>query len=344
MSLGKVIRKYRKIRNLTQEEMAARLGVSAPAVNKWENENSYPDITLLAPIARLLGISLDTLLCFREELTMEEINEIVRKADRRLKEETYDETFRWARKKLEQYPNCEPLMLNLAIFFDAYRTVHEVPEDEKYDEYLCSLYVRMLGSREEATRVRAADCLFGFHMRKKQYDKAEKYLEYFSIQNPERKRKQAEIYAATERIQEAYKAYEELLFSDYQRISTELHQMYLLALQNDDRKRAHWLTDKKVELARCFEMGEYYEVSDRLELAALEKDADTVLDTMEAMLSNVERLVDFRNAPLYEHMEFKELSEEFLAGVRENLLKCFRDEETYGFLKNDRRWKELVKG
>ena len=117
MSLGKVIRKYRKIRNLTQEEMAARLGVSAPAVNKWENENSYPDITLLAPIARLLGISLDTLLCFREELTMEEINEIVRKADRRLKEETYDETFRWARKKLEQYPNCEPLMLNLAIFF-----------------------------------------------------------------------------------------------------------------------------------------------------------------------------------------------------------------------------------
>ena len=136
-------------------------------------------------------------------------------------------------------------------------------------------------------------------MRKKQYDKAEKYLEYFSIQNPERKRKQAEIYAATERIQEAYKAYEELLFSDYQRISTELHQMYLLALQNDDRKRAHWLTDKKVELARCFEMGEYYEVSDRLELAALEKDADTVLDTMEAMLSNVERLVEFQKlAPL----------------------------------------------
>ena len=85
MSLGKVIRKYRKIRNLTQEEMASRLGVSAPAVNKWENENSYPDITLLAPIARLLDISLDTLLCFREELTKEEVNEILQESDRRLK-------------------------------------------------------------------------------------------------------------------------------------------------------------------------------------------------------------------------------------------------------------------
>ena len=35
MSLGKVIRKYRKLKNLTQEEMAVRLGVTAPAVNKY---------------------------------------------------------------------------------------------------------------------------------------------------------------------------------------------------------------------------------------------------------------------------------------------------------------------
>ena len=38
MSLGKVIRKYRKIRNMTQEEMAGRLGVTAPAVNKWKTK------------------------------------------------------------------------------------------------------------------------------------------------------------------------------------------------------------------------------------------------------------------------------------------------------------------
>ena len=37
MQIGEVIRKYRKERNLTQEEMARYLGVTAPAVNKWEN-------------------------------------------------------------------------------------------------------------------------------------------------------------------------------------------------------------------------------------------------------------------------------------------------------------------
>lgn len=40
MMLGKVIRKYRKERNFTQEEMAERLGVTASAVNKWERDVS----------------------------------------------------------------------------------------------------------------------------------------------------------------------------------------------------------------------------------------------------------------------------------------------------------------
>lgn len=189
MSLGKVIRKYRKIRNLTQEEMAGRLGVTAPAVNKWEKENSYPDITLLAPIARLLDISLDTLLSFREDLTEEEINGIICEADLKLKEGPYDEAFRWAKKILEQYPNCEQLILNIAIIFDAQRIMQAVFQEAEYDEYFCSLYSRVLDSKDEAARIRAADSLVSFYIRKKQYKKAEKYLEYFSIQNPERKRK-----------------------------------------------------------------------------------------------------------------------------------------------------------
>ena len=54
MNIGSVIKKYRKVSGFTQEEMANRLGVTTPAVNKWENGNSNPDIELLAPIARLL--------------------------------------------------------------------------------------------------------------------------------------------------------------------------------------------------------------------------------------------------------------------------------------------------
>lgn len=342
MSLGKVIRKYRKIRNLTQEEMAVRLGVTAPAVNKWENENSYPDITLLAPIARLLDISLDTLLSYREELTAEEINGIVREADQKLKTGSYEEAFRWARKKLEQYPNCEPLILNLAVCLDAYRTIREVPDEEQYNPYLTSLYTRLLDSKDEAVRMSAADSLAGFYMRKKQYDKAEKYLEYFSIQNPERKRKQAQIYAETGRMQEAYKAYEELLFTDYQRVSMELHGIYLLALKENNMEKAQSIVQKQAEAAKFFGMGKYHEVSARLEIAAMEKDADAVIAIVEAMLSDIKEIGSFRNSPLYEHMEFKEMKEENLEEIKENLRKCFQNEESFGFLKNDSRYQNLL--
>ena len=40
MDIGVVIKKYRKEAGMTQEEMANRLGVTTPAVNKWENSNS----------------------------------------------------------------------------------------------------------------------------------------------------------------------------------------------------------------------------------------------------------------------------------------------------------------
>ena len=93
MNIGSVIKKYRKDIGLTQEEMANRLGVTTPAVNKWENGNSNPDIELLAPIARLLNISLDTLLSFHETLSGVEIEEMIREMDQKFSTEGYEKTY-----------------------------------------------------------------------------------------------------------------------------------------------------------------------------------------------------------------------------------------------------------
>src|SRR5699024_10463808 len=100
MDIGQVIRKHRKKKNITQEEMANRLGVTAPAVNKWENGNSQPDIMLLAPIARLLNITPDILLSFEEKLTVEERNSIIYEMNTKLKNESYEEVFEWSKEKI----------------------------------------------------------------------------------------------------------------------------------------------------------------------------------------------------------------------------------------------------
>ena len=54
MRIGEQIKNYRKTAGLTQEQVANYLGVSTPAVNKWEKGNTYPDISLLPALARLL--------------------------------------------------------------------------------------------------------------------------------------------------------------------------------------------------------------------------------------------------------------------------------------------------
>ncbi|WP_353097175.1 helix-turn-helix transcriptional regulator [Tissierella praeacuta] len=342
MQIGEVIREYRKRKNMTQEEMANRLGVTAPAVNKWENGNSQPDIMLLAPIARLLNVTLDTLLSFEKELTAEEINGIVYEMDAKLQNETYGEAFQWAKGKIEQYPNCEQLIWQIALILDAWRLTKDIPDSEKYEGYINDCYVRALDSEDENIRNRAADSLFGFYSRKEQYEKAEEYLNYFSSQNPEKKRKQAFVYSKTNRVNEAYKAYEELLFSGYQMMNLVFQSIYILAMQDKDREKAYIFVEKQRELANIFEMGEYHEASCRLDLAIAEKDVEATIETMEKMLASVDKICDFTKVILYEHMEFKKIEEKFITKLHKNLLTNFSNEETYSYMKKSKRWQELI--
>lgn len=59
--IGAQIAYYRKLNCLTQEELAERVNVSSQAVSKWEQQTSYPDITLLPKLAKLFKITIDEL-------------------------------------------------------------------------------------------------------------------------------------------------------------------------------------------------------------------------------------------------------------------------------------------
>ena len=54
---GTAIKQLREKRNLTQAELADRIGVSAKTVSKWETAKGLPDVTLLEPLAKALNIS-----------------------------------------------------------------------------------------------------------------------------------------------------------------------------------------------------------------------------------------------------------------------------------------------
>ena len=56
-SLGSFLQQLRKENQLTQKELASQLHVTDKAVSKWERDLSAPDISLLIPLAQILGVS-----------------------------------------------------------------------------------------------------------------------------------------------------------------------------------------------------------------------------------------------------------------------------------------------
>ena len=55
---GKFIAEQRKAKSYTQKELAEKLGVTDKAISRWENGHGYPDIVLLEPLAKELGITI----------------------------------------------------------------------------------------------------------------------------------------------------------------------------------------------------------------------------------------------------------------------------------------------
>lgn len=54
---GTTIKKLREAKNITQQQLAQEIGVSAKAVSKWETAKGLPDISLIEPLSRALGVS-----------------------------------------------------------------------------------------------------------------------------------------------------------------------------------------------------------------------------------------------------------------------------------------------
>lgn len=342
MNIGDVIRKYRKEAGMTQEEMAGRLGVTTPAVNKWENNNSKPDIELLAPIARLLHISLDTLLSFREELTPSEIKEIIRQMDQMFDLEGYEKVYEWALEKIREYPNCNMLIWQFAVILDARRLTDGVPDSEKYDGQICTWYETALNDEKEEIRRRAAESLFNFYLRQKQYAKAEKYLQYFLTNDPMKKIYQGRLYQAQGDRGNAYETFENVLFSVYQTLNYTFTLMTELAVEEGDFEKAHYYAEKMGAAAALFEMGRYNECSTMLNVVCAEKNIEETYRVAKQLLESIDSLCDFQKSGLYRHMKFTKPDRSFVEGYQEKLWDLFRDEESFGYMKGYADWEALI--
>lgn len=73
MELGKQIQKYRKVFQITQDDLAEKIFVSRQTISNWENDKSYPDIHSLILLSQVFQISVDELIQGDIEIMEKEI-------------------------------------------------------------------------------------------------------------------------------------------------------------------------------------------------------------------------------------------------------------------------------
>ena len=114
LHIGKNIRQLRRERNLTQEEVAAHLGISFQSISKWERGDGYPDITMLPALANYFGTSVDELLGMNELVREETYARINAEWADGNRTGNHRENVLLMRDALKQFPNDALLLVQLS--------------------------------------------------------------------------------------------------------------------------------------------------------------------------------------------------------------------------------------
>lgn len=110
LNIGANIKKMRQNKGLTQEQLADILGVSPAAVSKWEAKNTYPDITMLVPLAQVFDITLDELMQYDEVKTKLQIASILQEYKQMTVEGRWDEASNLITQARRNFPHDFQIM------------------------------------------------------------------------------------------------------------------------------------------------------------------------------------------------------------------------------------------
>lgn len=134
INLGRILVENRHKRGITQDELAAYMGVSKAAVSKWETGTTYPDITLLPQLATFFNLSIDEIMGYEPQLTKEDIRKLYRQLSADFASQPLDTVLAHCREITKKYYSCFPLLYQIGSLLVNHCSLAESPE--KADEIL----------------------------------------------------------------------------------------------------------------------------------------------------------------------------------------------------------------
>ncbi|MDF2907229.1 MAG: DNA-binding protein [Herbinix sp.] len=150
IQIGTIIAAKRKERGITQEELANHLGVSKPAVSKWESGQSYPDILLLPILASYFDITVDQLIGYEPQMTKEDIRKLYYRLTQSFTKEPFEKVFSECEEYLRKYFSCWQLQFQIgALLLNHCNLAGSMDRTKEMIEIALELFLRIEKSSED---------------------------------------------------------------------------------------------------------------------------------------------------------------------------------------------------
>lgn len=242
-----------------------------------------------------------------------------------MKEKGLEAAFVFSEEKIREYPNCGQLILICAQILNGCCVLYGLEKSREQEEKIFLLYEKALKDEQEEIRESAAMALMILLMEKKEYQKAQDCLDKIRERKINKKQLQGNLYAAREKREEAYAAYEKILFSCFYDMNGAFNGILSLALKEEDMDKAEKIADKQKHLAALLEMGKVMEAFPELLLAVQTKDKARFLNALSCFENGKPDFQEFTEADLYSHMNFYKEGAKSLMEMFERALD--KDEE-----------------
>lgn len=117
INIAKILVNKRKEKRITQDELAAYIGVSKASVSKWETGQSYPDVTFLPQLATYFNISIDELMGYNPQMTKEDISKLYHRLAADFSAKPFEEVKKECEEITKKYFSCFPLLMQIGILY-----------------------------------------------------------------------------------------------------------------------------------------------------------------------------------------------------------------------------------
>lgn len=342
MKINEVIRYYRKKENLTQEQVANYLNVSAPAVNKWENGISYPDITLLPSLARVLKIDVNTLLEFNKELTNTEVKKITKEIGEIISKEGFEKGFERCSELVKQYPNCDELIIRISTVLRIYLLESNIEEKYRYEIKIIEWLELVASSNKEKISSMAKLELSSIYREKKEYKKAQEILDKIPEIDIDKKIQQALLFENSGECDKAYGVYETKLWKNSHEVFATLSFIINLLCKESKFNEAEEYVELCKKVIEIFDFGAYYKYQLDLSLAREKQDKEKTIEMVIKMVNEASSMGNAMNSKLYKNMKFNVNSSISKENYERMVKEAIKKDKTLDFVKNDSRIKSLL--